>query len=64
MEASILSNIGSVYKKQGAYPKALESSQQVLEIFTAMSDKASVGNTLNNIGSVYADRELLDRSPP
>jgi CHAT domain-containing protein/Tfp pilus assembly protein PilF len=27
----------------------------VLEIFTAMKNKADVGNTLNNIGGVYAD---------
>ena len=47
--------MGRVYQDLGQYPQALKHYSQVLLINREISDKATEGKTLNNIGSVYGN---------
>jgi tetratricopeptide (TPR) repeat protein len=54
-EAASLNNIGSVYRYNGQWEKALKYSKLALPITQEVNDRAGEATTLSNIGTVYAN---------
>jgi CHAT domain-containing protein/tetratricopeptide (TPR) repeat protein len=54
IEATTLSNIGSLYSDLGQYKKALEYFDKALSIRHTIGDREGEAGTLNNIASVYS----------
>ena len=53
-EASVLNNLGLIYKSLGDYPQAMEYYQQSLVISRQLKDRLSEARTLGNLGVIYA----------
>jgi two-component sensor histidine kinase len=53
LEAQALNLLGSVYYKEGNYPKALNNFLQSLRIKEKIGDLQNIGSTVLNIGVVY-----------
>ena len=52
-EAHALTNLGTVYWRQGRYQQAAEHHQQALALFREIDDRVGEARTLGNLGLVY-----------
>ncbi len=61
-KASILGNIGFMYRNQSDYPKALDYYQKSLIIFEEIDNKGGIAANLGNIGTIYDYQGDFDRA--
>jgi serine phosphatase RsbU (regulator of sigma subunit)/Tfp pilus assembly protein PilF len=61
-EAKAFNTMGSIYKAQSEYPKALESYQKALSFFEGLNRKKEIATVLMNIGSVYRPLHQYDKA--
>ncbi|MFN3195336.1 MAG: adenylate/guanylate cyclase domain-containing protein [Chlorobiota bacterium] len=61
-KASILGNIGFMYRNQSDYPKALDYYQKSLLIFEEINNKQGIAANLGNIGTIYDYQGDFDRA--
>ena len=61
-EATILNNIGLIYRQKGEYKKALEYYQQALAIEKELVNKAQQAIVLNNMGVAYEKLSQYDQA--
>jgi class 3 adenylate cyclase/Tfp pilus assembly protein PilF len=61
-KASILGNIGFMYRNQSDYPKALDYYQRSLLIFEEINNKQGIAANLGNIGTIYDYQGDFDRA--
>ncbi|BAY98878.1 TPR repeat-containing protein [Tolypothrix tenuis PCC 7101] len=54
-EATVLNDIGEIYRRANQYPQALKVLESALVIVKQIDDKAGQAANLNNIGLVYRD---------
>ncbi|MCU0537595.1 MAG: tetratricopeptide repeat protein [Hydrococcus sp. Prado102] len=62
LEATSLTQIGTIYRRLGQYDRALEFLEQALAINIAGKDKINAGITLYNLGQVYERLGQYDRA--
>lgn len=62
LKANILTNIGSVYIRQGNYTKGLEYNLQSLRIYEITNDKKSMSRAYNNISALYEHTQDYDKA--
>jgi len=55
--ATMLVNIGLIYKEQGNYAKAIDHYMRGLKLFEEMDYKPGMTASLNNIGIIYNDQK-------
>ncbi|GAB4428923.1 MAG: hypothetical protein OHK0039_47510 [Bacteroidia bacterium] len=60
MMARCFSLLGLAYRRYGDKIQAIEYTSQALAIYQARSDQRKIGTELNNLASVYMDRDELD----
>lgn len=54
--ASILGNIGDIYRVKGDYARAIVDYSRSLKLLETTGDKVGIGLSLSNIGSVYFEQ--------
>ncbi|MBU7046650.1 MAG: tetratricopeptide repeat protein [Theionarchaea archaeon] len=61
-EASILGNIGIIYKNKGDLDEALKNHKAALNIHREIGYRLGEANQLGNIGIIYMDKGDLDEA--
>jgi len=54
--AMVLNNIGSIYRNQGKYDRALECYSRAFKLWEQMNDKKGMSAALNNTGLIYMNQ--------
>lgn len=61
-EASMLSQLGSIYSELNQAAQAIASHQQALDIYRAIGDQAGIGSALYSLGLTYTLSEQNDKA--
>ena len=61
-EASILSQLGSIYSELNQSSQAIASHQQALDIYRAIGDRAGIGSALYSLGLAYSLSKQNDKA--
>lgn len=60
--ATVLNNIGMIFKEQGDYTRSLNHYARSMELYEAVGDRRGVAISYGNIGLIYQDQKDLDKA--